>query len=275
MHVARLRPLAAAALLAAATLSLAGPGHLTPAAADGVVVGGHPVRISESPWTVALTSRERFGDERSGQFCGAVLVGPRTVATAAHCLARETLGTHWSNVGDLEAVVGRGDLTGGGGEEIPVSEVRVNPAYDSRTNEGDFAVLTLARRAMEGEVIPMAAGRGDPEYRPGTGARVYGWGDTTGNGTYATSLHAARVRILEDSECEAAYPGSASGTYRPRTMVCAGLTEGGADACQGDSGGPLVAGGRLVGLVSWGEGCGRPGRPGVYTRVSALAAHVP
>jgi secreted trypsin-like serine protease len=145
--------------------------------------------------------------------------------------------------------------------------VWVNPDYDAVSNAGDFAVLTLADPLPQSSVIGMAAA-GDTAYEPGTAATVYGWGDLTGSGDYAGSLHAARLHVLPDARCEEAYPGGADGTYLPESMLCAGEAQGGRDACQGDSGGPLVAQGRLIGLVSWGSGCGRAGSPGVYTRVS-------
>jgi secreted trypsin-like serine protease len=256
------RPLVLAAAVAAIPWASA-----TPASADSVVVGGFPVDVSESSWTVALASRDRFGGTRAGQFCGGVAVGPRTVLTAAHCMAEEVLGVPPRQVRDLSVIAGRTNLLSDQGREIPVHSVWVNPGYDDVSNSGDFAVLTLAESLSPSAVIGMATA-GDPAYEPGTAALIYGWGDVTGAGSYVNSLRAARVRVLPDALCEAAYPGGADGTYRAGSMVCAGEARGGRDACQGDSGGPLVAQGRLVGLVSWGRGCGAVGSPGVYTRVS-------
>ncbi|MEU9453206.1 serine protease [Streptomyces sp. NPDC048277] len=257
-----IRPLILAAV--AAVIPLAGP---PPAAADSVVVGGFPVDVSQAPWTVALSSRDRFGGTRAGQFCGGVAIGRTTVLTAAHCLADEVIGGPSDRVRDLKVIAGRTDLLSADGQEIPVTVARINPHYDAEANTGDFAVLTLARPLPAGAVVKMAA-KGDAGYKPGTTAQVTGWGDVTGGGDYSRRLYAARVHVLPDEMCRQAYPGGADGTYRADSMVCAGEAVGGPDACQGDSGGPLVAGGRLIGLVSWGSGCGRPGSPGVYTRVS-------
>ncbi|MFF0161040.1 serine protease [Streptomyces sp. NPDC005263] len=258
------RPLTLAAVAAAIPLVSAAP-----VAADSIVVGGFPVDVSESPWTVALSSRDRFGGTRAGQFCGGVAVGRSTVLTAAHCLGEDVLGGPPDRVRDLKVIAGRTDLLSDQGQEIPVRDTWVNPDHDSATNSGDFAVLTLAEPLPQDSVIAMAP-TGDPAYEPGTEAAVYGWGDITGGGDYAHTLRAARVRVLPDAQCERAYPGNADGTYLADTMLCAGQEEGGRDACQGDSGGPLVARGKLVGLVSWGSGCGRAGSPGVYTRVSEV-----
>ncbi|WP_435242127.1 S1 family peptidase [Streptomyces cucumeris] len=254
-------------LSAALALVLISP---APATADRGVVGGQAVRTVEAPWVVALSSRAVFGTTRSGQFCGGAVVTPTTVLTAAHCLSRAVLGRSWQEVRDLRVIVGRNDLRGTAGVEYPATQVWVNPAYAADERAGDVAVITLSRPLPSAYVLPMAQ-HGDPAYQPGIRAAVYGWGDTEGDGSYASTLRMATVRVLDDATCAAAYPGSAEGQYQPDSMVCAGLPSGGHDACQGDSGGPLVVGGRLVGLVSWGSGCAVAGQPGVYTRISAVA----
>ena len=74
--------------------------------------------------------------------------------------------------------------------------------------------------------------------------------------------------ITTDSYCGGAYSD-----FDAATMVCAGFPQGGVDTCQGDSGGPMFGSTstgtlRVVGTTSFGEGCARPGKPGVYGRVA-------
>ncbi|MFD3539924.1 S1 family peptidase [Streptomyces sp. NPDC058662] len=263
----------AGALTLAAGAAAAPLAQVSPAVADSVVIGGKPVKVADSPWVVALASRDRFGGTRGGQFCGGVVVTPTKVVTAAHCLGRQVLGGPVESVPDLRVISGRTELGATDGREIEVRAARVNPDYDPASNAGDLAVLDLAEAVPAHHVLPMA-GAGHPGYTAGTEASVYGWGDTSGFGDYAYGLRAARVTVLSDEACGRAYPGDADGQYRADSMVCAGRDNGGRDACQGDSGGPLVARGALIGLVSWGRGCGRADSPGVYTRVAPLADFV-
>ncbi|MEU9925609.1 serine protease [Streptomyces griseoluteus] len=261
---ALIRPLSLAATLTAIPLI-----GVAPATADSIVVGGFPIDVSQAPWTVALSSRDRFGGSRAGQFCGGVAIAPTTVLTAAHCVADGIVGTPPNRVRDFKVIAGRTDLLATDGQETAVRDIKVNPAYDPATNAGDYAVLTLAEPVPQSAVVSMAA-PGDQAYAAGTEAMVSGWGDTSGGGAYTNRLRAARVHVLADDLCTRAYAGGRNGTYRAASMLCAGEAAGGSDGCQGDSGGPLVAGERLIGLVSWGTGCGQAGSPGVYTRVSAV-----
>ena len=75
-------------------------------------------------------------------------------------------------------------------------------------------------------------------------------------------MQTARLPLLETAQCIAPH------VYGPNRigggMFCAGFLEGGVDTCQGDSGGGMMCGVRgreaVVGLTSWGYGCGRPNR---------------
>lgn len=104
----------------------------------------------------------------------------------------------------------------------------------------------------------------DPGYAPDGQATILGWGNTSEGGQQADNLQKATLPVTSDDTCKGAY-----GKYNPVAMMCAGVPEGGVDTCQGDSGGPLVVANKLIGVTSWGEGCARPGKPGVYARVGA------
>merc|ERR1712179_37383 len=111
------------------------------------------------------------------------------------------------------------------------------------------------------------------------GLTISGWGmKYEGSGVAATTLQVAAVPIISKDKC------SAPGVYPSLTasMFCAGKLEtGGVDGCQGDSGGPAVkkVGDEftILGVVSWGIGCARPYKPGVYTKtlLSKIGSQIP
>lgn len=100
--------------------------------------------------------------------------------------------------------------------------------------------------------------------RPGEIIVVSGWGVTSEGGDLSNTLQKVEVPVVPQWECKWLYIHE----KLSENMFCGGRA--GRDSCQGDSGGPVVANGILVGIVSWGEGCARPGYPGVYSNVEKL-----
>ncbi len=119
----------------------------------------------------------------------------------------------------------------------------------------------------KGKVIPTAEAK--TEVAEGTNIYVTGWGAISEGGPGSIDLLGAVVPAVSTEVCNR--PESYNGDILP-TMFCAGKRDGGIDSCQGDSGGPASAmiQGRdtLVGVVSFGEGCARRLKYGVYSRIS-------
>ncbi|MFI0466792.1 MULTISPECIES: S1 family peptidase [Saccharopolyspora] len=245
----RLARLAGVAAIAVAGLTTASVAQAQPSDVSPFIVGGEDANIADHPFTVALVTPD------GQQFCGGSLVAPDKVLTAAHC----TVG---SQPTDINVVSGRTVISSDEGTVSKVTNVWVHPEYQDAAQGFDVSVLTLEAPVQEAPIELATAD--DPGYAPDSQATILGWGNTTEGGQQADNLQKATVPVVSDETCSGAY-----GEYNKDAMVCAGVPEGGVDTCQGDSGGPMVVDNKLIGVTSWGEGCARPGKPGVYARVGA------
>ncbi len=270
------RRLARLALPLLASIALLPPALSQGEGAHTSVVGGTAAESGEYPWQIALLKKQG----NSLYFiCGGTLIAPQRVVTAAHCTS--------GNADSLKVLVGT-QLLSSGGSILNVSSYADHPSYSSSTSRFDAAVLQLSSSgtAAGGETLQLIGEEGsadDALWAPGDDFAISGWGSTSEGGSIPNQLREARVPRVADGTCDNSdYYGS---EFDAGTMVCAGFDAGGVDTCQGDSGGPLAASTqdplptsesdpsewRLAGITSWGLGCARPKKPGVYTRVAAPA----
>jgi secreted trypsin-like serine protease len=231
------------------------------AAPSQAIVGGHDTAPGAYPAVAEVTIANAF-------LCTGTLIAPDWVLTAGHC-GSITGGSGVASPAAWPAAaisVRIGGDTSGSGEQVPTQNVVVEPDYLA-TSGHDISLIHLSRNSTKAPVKVA----GDAEgalWSPGTSEIIAGWGTTSEGGDTPNHLQEARVPITTDAYCASAYSD-----FEAATMVCAGYPQGGTDTCQGDSGGPMfgtTALGELkvVGATSYGEGCARPGKPGVYARVA-------
>ena len=229
------------------------------AAPSSAVVGGTNASPGEYPAVAEIT----FGPF----LCTGTLVTPDGVLSAGHCgsITGAAVASPASWPPQL-INVRIGGVTQSDGEQRSVSQVVVHPDYLA-TSGYDISLLKLTQSSTMAPT--QVAGAGERSiWTAGTLETIVGWGVTEEDGDQPDNLQEARVPITTDQYCAGAYSD-----FDAKTMVCAGFPQGGVDTCQGDSGGPMFgknsAGAlRVVGTTSFGEGCARPGRPGVYARVA-------
>lgn len=225
------------------------------------IIGGSRSQVGAWPWMAALL------DSWGEPFCGGVLIHPKWVLTAAHCVPDYSGSSN--PLGGLRVVLGRNRLSATGGEEIDANRVIPHWRYDEYTSDNDIALVRLARPSSQTLLAVLTPEQESDLAGVGIMAQVLGWGMTGPNdwNSYSDALRQVNVPIVNNETCNAAMEDVTE------NMICAGFETGGKDSCQGDSGGPLFVpdgkeGYMLAGVSSWGFDCAAPGTYGVYTRIS-------
>lgn len=226
------------------------------------IVGGTTAEITAAPWQVSLQAQ-------NSHFCGGSIISPTWIATASHCVAEGAPDR-------IVAGVSKTSLSAQG-QIRQVKRVIMYPGYTDPTVGKDAALIELtAPLTLNGTTVkairPVTSADPTTLTNPGINATITGWGATSEGGqTLPDQLRTVTVPIMALADASAAYGQTLTADQLP-----AGVAAGGRDSCQGDSGGPMVVAGSngemmLAGIVSWGEGCARAGKPGLYARVSSFS----
>ncbi|CAH0715658.1 unnamed protein product, partial [Brenthis ino] len=232
------------------------------------IIGGDNVSAGEFPHMVALGYERTDGYEF---LCGASLISNIYILSAAHCV--DTLDQVKPSIARLGVI----EISGrefNEASDVRIEKIITHPSYMRRIKYHDLAIIKLERPVQTSMYInPICLYTKDED--PSIPLTITGWGKTSNTRDIkSTLLLKANVTVETRNKCEESYsnwrklPEGIS-----ENQICAGDPLGLHDTCQGDSGGPLqgltARDGqyRLVGVTSFGRGCGSP-IPGVYTRVS-------
>ncbi|XP_051898272.1 granzyme K-like [Pristis pectinata] len=221
------------------------------------IIGGKEVRNHSKPYMVSIQINKQH-------LCGGVLIKPSWILTAAHCNLK-------FKGRQVRAVLGIDSLKNNENsrQDLKVKHKIPHECFNTETKENDIMLLQLESEAKLNKFVGLLPlPQKGLDVKEGTVCTVAGWGTTEANSTKASdSLREVNVRIIKRKTCNSRnyYGGKPVIT---ENMLCAGDKKGGRDACDGDSGGPLVCKKELRGIVSFGESCGLPKKPGVYTRIT-------
>jgi secreted trypsin-like serine protease len=238
------------------------------------VVNGCPVAAGQAPWHVSLTAPSSTQPGKR-LLCGGSHLGDGWVLTAAHCVAGARHDASLIRVATGGVVLSERRFGFASG-------VAVHEDFHAGTMRDDIALVKAALPAGVPTLrLVVPAGGDDVANFRDEVLRVYGFGARHVDGSNVDLLQVGAVRFVNHASCNGFQ--RYDGDVVEEEMFCAQGDPGSgiecpgyqaalvADACHMDSGGPLVAGvgaqARVVGLVSWGTGCGNPLKPGVYTRL--------
>ncbi len=271
--------------LLAGTAFAAGDKNASREADASAIINGTAGSVSTYPWIAYLAY------DTGEQYCGASLISPTWILTAAHCFLNEAGDAIDIETGALSSVFLNTDTTtppasaaiqGAIGQIIVHPSYQPNQATSPNSNDFDIALVEITA-AVELQPISLLAANA-PTLAAGLEAIIMGWGATAVDESNESinpsdTLLQSKQTIVDNASCLASYVDGITDN-----MICAGGTSAvpTADTCQGDSGGPMsIASGNSfvqVGIVSFGgtggPSCGDPDAPGVYASVSALAGFI-
>ncbi|XP_061496239.1 acrosin-like [Rhineura floridana] len=228
------------------------------------IIGGTDALPGTWPWLVSIQVPTHEGYRHT---CGGSLISSRWVVTAAHCFLNKRFLDHW------KLVLGAAQLSQPSPDvqERTIKDLVVHPQYVQRINLNDIALMELSEPVNCTDYIqPACLPDVNLAVSSLTHCFVSGWGvtDVSKPGVTSDILQEAKVNLIPSDTC------NSSSWYYKRihyNNLCAGHEQGGIDSCQGDSGGPLMCRESrserfwVVGVTSWGTGCARAQKPGIYT----------